>query len=331
MNEAAAVLGSPEWASVEAGGASGTRVAVLFGILLAMGCWAFLRPPPASDEYERPTALPVRRYGYAAVAGALVVGGWWFTVRPMAPDHDLAVAFLDVGQGDAALLTTPGGYQVLIDGGPSGIDLMRELGAVMPHWDRSIDVVVLSHPQQDHLAGLVELGRRFDVKIVYDAGAANTSATFATYDEEFGVRTSIRAGHAFELDGVRFEVLWPHTLSGDSNQDSLVLRVDYGGRSILFTGDIEAAPQQALLAGASVGADVLKVPHHGAATSDDAFFEAVDAQIAVVSVGTNTFGHPRQETLDGLAPARVLRTDQHGRVVVTIGSDGRIRYRVERP
>jgi competence protein ComEC len=333
MNEVAATLGSLGWASVDAEGATGSRVAVLYGLLLAAGGCAFLRPPPMRDEYERPSGLPLRRYGYAAVAGALLVGGWWFTVRPMAPDQEMTVAFLDVGQGDAALVTTPGGQQVLIDGGPSGIELMRELGAAMPHWDRSIDAVILSHPQQDHLAGLVELGRRFEVAAVYDAGARNRSATFAAYDDEFGSRILLRAGDAFELDGVRFEVLWPHSgqLSGDLNQDSLVVRVEYGGRSLLFTGDIESTPQLALLAATRVGADVLKVPHHGAATSDVAFFEAVDAGIAVVSVGTNTFGHPREETLEALAPARILRTDEDGRIVVTISEDGRIRYRVEHP
>jgi competence protein ComEC len=114
---------------------------------------------------------------------------------------DLVVDFLDVGQGDAALITTPGGRQVLIDGGPSGLELARELGDVMPHWDRTIDLVILSHPQEDHLAGLPELAKRFRVDGVRDTGHHNTTTAFREYQDAMTGRQETAAGEASKSTG----------------------------------------------------------------------------------------------------------------------------------
>jgi competence protein ComEC len=231
---------------------------------------------------------------------------------------ELEVAFLDVGQGDAILVTTPGGKQVLVDGGPSGIEVARELGAMMPHWDRSLDVVVLTHPQEDHVGGLGAVLERFDVGRAYGTGVGNATLSSEVFERRAAVRP-LGAGDEFEVDGVRFEVLWPPSgyESEELNDTSLVLLVSYRDVRVLLTGDIEAGPQRALLAAGGVTVDVLKVPHHGSKTSDQEFLGSVRAAVAVISAGEgNRFGHPHEETLVALEGTRVYRTDVDGRVVV---------------
>jgi competence protein ComEC len=128
--------------------------------------------------------------------------------------------------------------------------------------------------------------------------------------------------------------LWPAPgyETDELNNTSMLVMVEYAGRRILLTGDIEAPGQRAVLAsGANVQADVLKVPHHGAATSDNSFFDAVDAGVSVISVGEgNQFEHPRDETLEDLAGSTILRTDLDGRVTITVSSDGALHYSTER-
>jgi competence protein ComEC len=204
----------------------------------------------------------------------------------------------------------------------------------MPHWDRRLDYVVLTHPQQDHMAGLVEVGRRFDVGVVIESGATNTTEAFELYTSEFRERETWRAGQATTIDGVEIAVLWPPAgrFEYELNNTSLVLRLEYGGTILLLTGDIQSEAQEAMLAsGAAIDADVLKVPHHGAATSTEAFFDAVSADLAIISAGAgNRFGHPLDETIEALAPATVVRTDERGRVTVVVAEDGRVTYRTER-
>ena len=281
------------------------------------------RPDPS------PRMRTVRRTVLAGGAGALAVVVLPVSLLPLRGQGELRVDVLDVGQGDAILLTTPHGRQVLVDGGPSGIELARQLGAVLPHWDRTLDLVVLTHPQQDHLAGFVEVFRRYDVYGVVETGMTNTSATFALFEGEAAPRQSKLRGDSWELDGVRFEVLWPTTSEQPKqlNNASLVLRVTYDGVVLLLTGDIEAAAQQELLATTDVRAHILKVPHHGSKTSDASFFAAVDPAVALISVGAdNRFGHPHEETIAALAGIRVYRTDLAGRVTLHV-SDGQVRVR----
>jgi competence protein ComEC len=256
----------------------------------------------------------------ATAAGALVL---LTSLIPDGEGQDLRVDFLDVGQGDAALVTTPHGHQVLIDGGPSAIQLMRELGTTMKPWDRSLDAVLLSHPQEDHIAGLVEAMRRLSVGRVYESGVENSTETYGYYADERSSAVTVAAGRDFWLDGVHFEVIWPPANYGtdELNDTSVVVRVTYGEVSVLFTGDFEQPAQDQLMADSDVRADVLKVPHHGSKSSDPAFLRAVGAKLAVISVGAgNQFGHPSAEALAALSGVTTVRTDQDGRV--TVKSDG---------
>jgi competence protein ComEC len=257
--------------------------------------------------------------------GALAVILVWLGVASL-PDGRLHVAFLDVGQGDAMLITTPRGRQILIDGGPSSTSLLWEMSRHMPFWDRSLDVVVNTHPETDHLSGLPEVLSRFRVsRIVLPDVDSDTSlyAAWETAMADEGVTvTQVQAGTQLSLgDGVWGEVLHPGGVpAGDNlNNHSVVLRITLGQVSFLLPGDIESDVERALtLNGSSLGATVLKAPHHGSNTSSsEPFLTAVDPQVTVISVGAdNRFGHPAPDVLARYAEhgIPVLRTDELGTI-----------------
>ncbi len=245
------------------------------------------------------------------------------------PDGRLHVYFLDVGQGDAILIRAPDGRQVLVDGGPSPAALLDELGSLLPFWDRTLDMVVLTHPDTDHMNGLLPLFERYRIATVLDTvqDGGEAPAWSAALAAHRGQRITARRGMRLVLDDLRITVLHPAEPllpETSDNAASLVLRLDYGEISLLLMGDAEQATEEALLAaGQPLQADVLKVAHHGSGGGTSAaFLAAVQPQLAVIQVGAdNRFGHPHPDTLTRLAPAQVLRTDQDGRIEVT--SDGR--------
>ena len=289
------------------------------------GRFALAEIPPHAARIVR---LTVIGGGTGALAAAIAV----LSLTPIGGPGRLEVAILDVGQGDAILVTTPHGQRVLVDGGPSGLVLARQLGKVLPHWAHALHAVALTHPDTDHAGGLPDTLERFRAGTVYDSGARSGTATFARFAEQAGGRERLRRGDAFEVDGVRFEVLWPPPgdLPDGTNAGSLALLVRYGETRILLPGDIERTAQHDLLALGAPVADALLAPHHGADTNERGFLDATEAALAVISVGEdNPHGHPARETLAALAGRAVLRTDLHGRVVIL--SDGEsLRVRADR-
>jgi competence protein ComEC len=243
------------------------------------------------------------------------------------------VRVFDVGQGDAALVTTPDGASILIDGGPDEEQVATELAALGV---KRLDVVVASHPHADHIVGLPAVLARFQVGVVMYPGCPTTSALQveldrAIEDEGIAVRTPA-AGDVFTVGDLRIDVLspdrcWEGTES-DTNNDALVLRVTLGDAVVLFATEPEEPAQEVLLgSGVDLTADVLKVPHHGAATSLPAFFEAVRADVAIVPVGENTYGHPVPSILEAIeaSGSEVWRTDERGTVTVTFaGGEPRV-------
>jgi competence protein ComEC len=306
----------------------GVDLAVVAGAaLFAAALMAYRRyAPTVPPRAPRRADLAARRVAFVAAGSCCAVAVTALSLLPLRTPGELLVDVLDVGQGDAILITTPRGHRLLVDGGPSGIVLARQLGAVMPHWERRIDAVLLTHAQEDHLAGLVDALRRYNVGETFETHATNTTISYRLFEARSGQQTELAAGTSWEWDGVLFEVLWPPAgeTARNRNDLSIVLRVTYGEVRLLFTGDVERGAQAQLLAAGTLGAHVVKVPHHGAATNAPGLFDAVGAQVALISAGAgNRFGHPAQETLDSLVAsgARVVRTDIHGRARVR--TDGR--------
>ncbi len=324
LGAAAAWFGSLKFASVEVGTAGPEIAVAAYAVLAVLAAVAYRFQPVATER----RAVAVRRRTskrvlLAGATGAVALAIIPVSCAPRGGPGELVVDFLDIGQGDAALITTPGGRQVLIDGGPSGLELSRELGAVMPHWDRRLDAIVLSHPQEDHAGGLPEILDRLRVANVLDGGTTNATLTVAEYERRTAGRTALVAGDEFQLDGVSFEVLWPPAAfeADDLNELSVVIRVSYGEITFLFTGDVQGEALDRLLAEQDLTSDVLKVPHHGSKTTGAAFFTEAKPSVAVISTGAdNLFGHPHPDTLAALDGVLTFRTDVDGRVRVR--SDG---------
>ncbi|HLK92142.1 MAG TPA: ComEC/Rec2 family competence protein [Polyangia bacterium] len=252
----------------------------------------------------------------------------------------LRVDFIDVGQGDAALVTSPTGKTVLIDGGPhvSGPALVAFLAA---HLHGPIDLVLLSHRHEDHLGGLPEVVRRFGARTVLDAPVEHAERGYTALLRALEARGAVvreaTRGRVIDLGGgAKLTLLGPPEplITGshsDVNANSVVARLSYDRFSVLFAGDAEAPTERWLLgSGVPLRSVVLKVAHHGSRYASAApFLRAVGARIAVVSVGAgNRYHHPAAATLDRLARAgaTVYRTDMDGDVTVeSDGVDARIR------
>lgn len=257
--------------------------------------------------------------------------------------RDLRVAFLDVGQGDAAVVEFPGPHVMVVDGGGFASEDFDSGEAILAPflWGRKIGRVhtlVLSHPQLDHYGGLAFLVERFAVQELWWNGERAASERFARLEallhrHNVTMRLVCRETPTLTISGVRVQALHPPCQSSrlDTNNASLVLRLSHGTVDVLFSGDIEAPGEQVLLSTSlPLTSEVVKVPHHGSRTSSTrAFIEAVSPQAAVISLGAyNRFHFPAPEVLRRYEHygSRVFRTDLAG--TIFLSSDGRS-YRVE--
>lgn len=273
---------------------------------------------------------------YLLCALTIIVGALWYAVLVEEPNERvLRVAFLSVGQGDATLITAPNGVQVLIDGGP-GARVIRELGREMLWYDRSIDVVIATHPDLDHIGGLPEVLERYDVDMVLRSGVPNDNGVqdaLLRYIEVEGAQEVLaRRGQRLVLDdqtGVYLDILFPDrdvSQVSDVNDGSIALRLVYGDTEFLFTGDLHKDTEEYLvwLASESVKADVVQVGHHGSKTStSDYFIGWVEPEYAVISAGCdNRYGHPHASVIETLQKfeIEILEICREGRVVFE--SDG---------
>jgi competence protein ComEC len=271
---------------------------------------------------------------------ALTAAFIWYAIFTQ-PNGMLTVSFLDVGQGDAIFIETPSGNQILIDGG-YGRAVLSQLGHVMPGYDKSIDLVIATHTDSDHLGGLVEVLGRFEVALVIENGFESDSGLTSEWNKLLTdnniERATVSAGDNFELDdGVFLEILGPVPEDFENDLDEpnevmIISRLVYGETEFLFTGDIERGDELRLAnSDYDLTSDVLKVAHHGSKNSTtDLFLEAVNPQYTIVSSGSrNNYGHPSKETISRLANigALIFRTDTDGRI--TFVSDGIITYPIK--
>jgi competence protein ComEC len=297
----------------------------------------------------------------ALIAFAVTRGRWWrvstgmavavfltlLVWHPFPPEFhagQLEMSVIDVGQGDSILLVFPDGKRMLIDGGGipafghqtrSQLDTGEDV--VAPYlWDRgmrSLDIVALSHAHDDHIGGLPALVADFHPRELWTGATPDSPAWRKLRDEAARDHVKVAALEAprhFDFGGASIDVLAPLAVYGPNdipkNNDSLVLRVRYGSRSFLLTGDVERPIERRMLEEDEIqSVDVLKVAHHGSRTSStESFLSAANPAFAIISVGAdNSYGHPNRDVLDRLGEhhAEVLRTDRNG--LVTVRTDGR--------
>lgn len=309
--------------------------AIVYYSALSGAIWWLTRRQAQRIEVAPPPAFPRTRRllpaGALAVLLALASGLLWLAVST--PDSGrLTVTFLDVGQGDAILIEGPAGHRVLVDGGPSGEAISSALGRQLPFYDRRLDLVVLTHPQQDHLGGLPRVLAAYSVRRVISSPERPDTAAYRAWSDALSehdtVNVPARRGQTIDLgDGAVLSVLSPDPEqppgSQPLNDASVVLRLTMGDLSFLLTGDITENGEASLIrAGTDLHSSVLKVAHHGSRTStSDAFLSRTTPLIDVISVAAdNPFGHPTGEVLARLAGDLVLRTDRDGDI--TLSTDG---------
>lgn len=260
---------------------------------------------------------------------ALVATSIWMQVFAATPSHQLTVAFLNIGQGDSIYIQSPTGVEVLIDGGP-GSALLKELPKVMRVGDRSVDAIIATHPDADHISGFIDLLRRYAVGAYIAPGIPKNTLTATTLEEEVDdehiPRHLARRGMWLTLGGGAFlEILYPDfdpssLAPNKANEGGVVAKLIYASTTVLFTADVSSSVEAHLMAldGPQLASDILKVGHHGSRfSSSPSFIADVSPEVGVISVGKNSYGHPTAQTLATLARYNVktLRTDEEGTIV----------------
>ncbi len=239
----------------------------------------------------------------------------------------LSVIFLDIGQGDAILIMQ-GNNQILIDGGPSGNKIMEKLGEHIPFWDRKIELVIATHPDRDHIAGLVEVIKNYQIGAVMENGQENDTEVYKRLQEviqEHHIEKITGAAGLTVKEGehMQMDILNPDKESlareKDTNANSIVAKLTFGKNSFLLTGDLPTKEEEKIIASkAELASVVLKAGHHGSKYSTgDNFLDKVSPREAVISAGkNNSYGHPHPEVLERLRKRgiRIWRTDEAGDV-----------------
>lgn len=228
--------------------------------------------------------------------------------------------FLSVGQGDSEAVMLQGGMVALVDGGPANGRAVRELERVLPFYKRSVDIIFLTHPEEDHFGGLIEILKRYKVGVVLTNGDANDTEVYYEFTrtmEQKNIKAiALSAGDKVRAGDIELSVLWPlpGERSNQPNENALVLLGEFRGNRSLLAADIPDSAEKRL-AETVPEASLLKVAHHGSKfSSDEDFLYAVNPVAAVVEVGKNNYGHPSPEALSRLstAGAEVFRTDRDG-------------------
>ncbi len=255
----------------------------------------------------------------------------WVVVWDLSRPQVLEVVFFDVGQGDSIFIETPQGHQILIDGGP-GLAVLEKLAEEMPFYDRTIDLIILTHPEHDHYFGLFEVLKRYEVENILWTGVVRDTAEYQEWInliEKEGANLLIaEAGQKIILQEdplIFMEILHPfENLKGqefkNSNDTSIVASLIFEDVSFLFTGDITKKIEKQLI----VDSDILKIAHHGSKTSTSLeFLEIVSPELAVISVGENSYGHPHQEVLSNLEEfnIEILITKELGDIKIISNGD----------
>lgn len=256
----------------------------------------------------------------------------WGWVLAEEKQEFLEVNFYDVGQGDAIFIETPDKKQILVDGGPD-LTILEKLGKELPFWDRYIDLVILTHPEADHIGGLIEVIKRYEIGGILTTGVIRDTAEYREWRkviEKENISTStVQAGGVINLgEDIQLIILYPFENLSDielkrSNNSSIVTQLVYKDFELLLTGDIEKKIERALVnSGINLESDILKIPHHGSKTSSTKdFINAVNPIVAIIQSGKdNPYGHPHQSVLNTLSNIITFITGRDGDVEIL--SDG---------
>lgn len=256
----------------------------------------------------------------------------WIIILKISNPKILEVCFFDVGQGDAIFIKTLQGHQILVDGGPDS-KILEKLSQEMPFYDRSIDLLILSHPEKDHMAGLIQVLKNYKVDYILWTGVVRNTIEYQEWikalnkEQEQGAEIKIaQANQQITASRTTLNIMHPlENLAGkehkDSNNTSIVVKLIFGENSFLFTGDIYSSKEAELIEqGAALNSDVLKIAHHGSKTStNNEFVQEVSPKIGVIQCKKdNSYGHPHEQTLETLKKynVEVLRTDESGDIKI---------------
>lgn len=263
----------------------------------------------------------------------------WSAYFSISPSNKLKVTFFDVGQGDSILIETPNHNKIVIDGGPDN-SVLAKVGRYFSFYDRTVDILIITHPDSDHLAGAVEIMKNYDVGLIIVNGkdcASSLCGEFEKIVQQKNIKVvSAAKGQEIDLgDGVKMDILLPEknafveSMAGkqDDNNSSIISLLSFGADSFLFTGDAEIKEELALIdIFPDLKADVLKVAHHGSKNSaNQLFLDKINPMYSVISVGAkNRYGHPHIETIEALKKigSEILRTDLGGDVVMKTEGKG---------
>jgi competence protein ComEC len=275
-------------------------------------------------------------YGAIFLTVLIVVNFFiWSAVFSEERAGELTVAFLDVGVGDSIYIEAPNGNKMLIDGGPDR-SVVRALSQMMSFHDRTIDVLVATHPDKDHIGGLVDVLKNYEVKMIVTTGATSTTDTDyvfeqAILDEKKSGATGVVAkrGVVIELsEGVSFTILYPLTVrpKEPSNDTSIVGILSYGTESFMLTGDAPQKVEKYLVGadGKKLKATVLKLGHHGSKTSSsESFLGYVSPDYTVISTAKkNRYGHPNKEVIDLLKKYNIPTLATYDLGTIVFKTDG---------
>ena len=244
----------------------------------------------------------------------------------------LRLIFFDIGQGDALFIETESGRQVLIDTGADGRRVLQKLADAIPFYDNTIDLLVLTHPDLDHIGGTLQVLESYRIGGVLLPYVTKDmplllGIVHALQEQNIPVLFAQRGDRVNLDEETVLDILWPpkraEQVFSSGNDVSIVARLRYKNDSFLLTGDIEERGERALVAlGSHLSSDVLKIGHHGSKTSTSAeFLQAVRPNLAIISVGENSYGHPNPEVLERLSGMQILRTDENGDITLVSKGD----------
>lgn len=275
---------------------------------------------------------------------SLFFGLFLFFLEGTLPDGKLHASFLNIGQGDSILITTPKGKHILIDGGPYD-NILQVLPQKLSYFDHTIDLIVLSHPHSDHLSGLLSVLQRYNVRFVLLSGVKTRSEEYNAFLQLIDDKNIIHVSPQHDIsieEGISLNILSPSDVSREKyipedqlNDNSVVFVLRYGETSFLFTGDISQQQENnILLSGVNIDSHIIKVAHHGSKySSSSVFLHAVSPRFAIISVGkSNRFKHPHYQTISTIHQENIqlYRTDEQGTIDLACGTQNDCRVETEK-